>query len=206
MKALMRLALAGLMIAGGGWSIAAQAAEATASVNVRSGPGVGYAVVDVLSAGEQVDIDRCVSNGWCYVIKAGPDGWVSGRYLTDDDIGFVPLAPRPDISLSFGIPGFTITFGDGGFGTRPPRPGTTARVCFYEDVNYGGDRFCMRPGESLRRLGSWNDEISSIRVFGGAEALACRDVAFGGRCAIIDRNVRDLGFRADDTISSIRVR
>lgn len=41
-----------------------------------------------------------------------------------------------------------------------------------------------------------------LAVYG---ALVCRDVAFGGRCAAIDRNVRDLGFRANDTISSIRV-
>ena len=51
--------------------VAALAAEATSSVNVRSGPGTGYAIVDTLSAGETVDIDRCVGSGWCYVQKRG---------------------------------------------------------------------------------------------------------------------------------------
>ncbi len=66
---------------------ASLAAYATTAVNVRSGPGTQYGVVDQLSRGEYVEIDRCVQS-WCFVLKDGPDGWVSARYLTQDDDGF----------------------------------------------------------------------------------------------------------------------
>ena len=59
-------------------TIAASAAPAvaTGNVNVRSGPGTGYAVIDTLRRGEQVDVQYC-RGSWCYVEKRGPDGWVS---------------------------------------------------------------------------------------------------------------------------------
>ncbi|WP_297110631.1 SH3 domain-containing protein [uncultured Devosia sp.] len=61
---------------------AAQAAQSTASLNVRSGPSTSYRVVDVLYQGETVDVETCQS-GWCRINHNGPDGWVSARYLTD---------------------------------------------------------------------------------------------------------------------------
>src|SRR5215212_2324902 len=68
-------------------SSAALAATAfsTTSLNVRSGPGTGYAVVDRLYAGEQVTVDRCVPGyRWCHVdTAAGADGWVSAASLRD---------------------------------------------------------------------------------------------------------------------------
>lgn len=183
----------------------AQADYATANVNVRSGPGTSYRVVDVLRPGQQVDITR-QSGGWCYVVKAGPDGWVSCRYLAGGT-GSPGISVRPDVSFSFSIPGFSFFIGDGrGFDFRPVRPDYRSQVCFYEHVNYGGDRFCLRPGQSRRTLGAWNDEISSIRVLGDAEALVCQNNNYQGRCAVIDRSVRNLGPRGNDMISSIRVR
>lgn len=56
-------------------------AEATASVNVRSGPSTTYAVLDVLSPGERVDVQRC-RGSWCFVSHRGADGWVSANYLS----------------------------------------------------------------------------------------------------------------------------
>jgi uncharacterized protein YraI len=182
-------------------------AEASLSLNVRSGPGTNYRVIDTLRPGENVEITRR-SGGWCYVIKNGPDGWASCRYLVDTSRG----APRrdrgePSISFSFSIPGFGITVGDGEFDfDRPRRPDRSSRVCFYEHVGYDGDSFCMRPGESRRSLGDWNDTISSIRVRGGAEALVCEHNNYNGRCVVVDSNVSDLRPRGNDIISSIRVR
>src|SRR5690606_17121418 len=121
----------------------ASAATATSNVNVRNAP-VNGAVVDVLRAGQQVEIDRC-SGGWCYVVKPGPDGWVSASYLSndDDDDDFdEPARPsrpsRPDVSIGFSIPGFNFQIGNGGFDVRPGRPGRPGggnrgdQVCFYE--------------------------------------------------------------------------
>ncbi|HEV7275124.1 MAG TPA: SH3 domain-containing protein [Devosiaceae bacterium] len=190
---------------------AASAAEATNPLNVRSGPGVNYGVVDVIHPGQYVEVTR-TSGGWCYLQKSGPDGWASCRYLTD-----TPARPgrpgrpdrdrgQPDVGIEFSIPGFSFSFGDGDFRRPDRRPDRGGRVCFYEHVNYEGDQFCMRPGQSRSSLGDWNDTISSIRVRGGAEARVCEHNGFEGRCATIDRNVRNLGSRGNDQISSIRVR
>lgn len=189
------------------------AAQATASVNVRSGPGTNYSVVDTLFPGEQVGIRSC-SGSWCLVDNQnGPDGYVSRTYLANDDDVYVPPSnnnprPQPNVNLSFNVPGFSFSIGNGGGFTigNPPRPGSADRVCFYEDWDYQGASFCARPGERLARLGQWNDRISSIRVFGDAEAQVCVDNNFNGRCVIVDRSVRNLGNAGNDRISSIRVR
>lgn len=54
---------------------------ATNSLNIRTGPGTGYRVVDVLNRGEGVAVHHCRS-GWCKISHRGPDGWVSARYLS----------------------------------------------------------------------------------------------------------------------------
>ena len=75
-------------------------AFATSNVNVRSGPGTGYGVVDALRRGERVDIQYC-RGSWCFVQKRGPDGWVSANYLSSggggwDDDWYEPAPPpRP---------------------------------------------------------------------------------------------------------------
>lgn len=94
-----------LAVSGG----AAFAAQATGSVNVRTGPGTQYRVVDQLYRGEHVNIDAR-RGSWCHVVKSGPDGWVACSYLTSDRYYRQPpvYAPRPGVSLSFGFgfPGF----------------------------------------------------------------------------------------------------
>ena len=81
-------------------------------------------------------------------------------------------------------------------------------VCFYEDVNYGGDYFCMRTGERLNTMPrGMNDRISSIRTFGRAEAQVYRNNSLGGRSARFGDDAPDL--RQDewnDQISSVQVR
>jgi uncharacterized protein YraI len=59
----------------------ADPATATAAVNVRSGPGTSYAVIDTLYPGESVDVRNC-QGSWCYVVHSGPDGWVAAGYLS----------------------------------------------------------------------------------------------------------------------------
>jgi hypothetical protein len=82
----------------------AASAIATGNVNVRTGPGTGFRVVDTLRRGERVDVQYC-RGSWCYVEKRGPDGWVSANYLSsgrpswdddwDDDYWERPRPPRP---------------------------------------------------------------------------------------------------------------
>src|SRR5450755_19841 len=65
-----------------GAASAAQAATsyATTNVNVRSGPGTGYAVVGVLSAGSTVHVNRC-NDSWCSIQQGPVQGWASATYL-----------------------------------------------------------------------------------------------------------------------------
>ena len=72
--------LAALVLALGAGAALAAPGRATTTVNVRSGPGTSYGVVSSLSPGEAVDIQKCTA-GWCYVGKAGPNGWVAEAYL-----------------------------------------------------------------------------------------------------------------------------
>ena len=111
--------------------------EATASVNVRTGPGTSYRVVDTLYAGEQVNIETCRSSGWCYITHSGPDGWVSARYLSndggdygDDDDDIVVRPPNISFSFSFGRGnGFSIGV--------PPRGSQRDLVCLVTFYNRG---------------------------------------------------------------------
>jgi hypothetical protein len=85
---------------------------------------------------------------------------------------------------------------------RPPSAG----ACFYEDINYGGRYFCVRPGEVLRSLPSgMNDRISSIRVYGRVQVTVFRD-HLSGRSARFSADVHDLRRQGwNDTISSLEV-
>ena len=86
---------------------------------------------------------------------------------------------------------------------RPPQNG----ACFFEDRDFGGRYFCVRPGDDLRSLPSgMNDRISSIRLLGASEVTVFKDKDMHGRTAHFTRDVIDL--RSDgwnDTISSIAI-
>jgi uncharacterized protein YraI len=81
-KTVLTVGLAVIALAGSAASALAASAYATSNVNVRSGPGGGYEVVDNLRRGERVEIDRCRGN-WCLVYGRSTEGWVSASYLGD---------------------------------------------------------------------------------------------------------------------------
>lgn len=98
-RKLIASALATLAVLATTAAASAAPAFAASNVNVRSGPGTGYAIVDALRRGEQVDVQYC-RGSWCFVQKRGPDGWVSSNYLTSgggwDDDWYEPAPPpRP---------------------------------------------------------------------------------------------------------------
>ena len=49
---------------------------AKGNINVRSGPGIGYSIVDRLKSAEYVIVLSCGAS-WCTVHNIGPDGYVS---------------------------------------------------------------------------------------------------------------------------------
>ncbi len=89
-------------------------------------------------------------------------------------------------------------------GGRAPRDG----ACFYEDANYRGDYFCLGTGDDARSLSSaMNDRVSSIRIYGDAEATVYEDSRYRGDSQRFRRDVRDLrDERWNDKISSAQVR
>lgn len=186
----------------------AQAYEAfaTTALNVRTGPGTNYPVIAALSANQVVEVSGCnSSNTWCQVTATNIRGWASARYLRPIDDGRPSPAPapspapnQPDIGFSINTPNFNLSIGN----NRPPQPAPGGRVCFYEEFNYGGRSFCAAANDNERFLGNfWNDRIRSARVEGNVSATVCTSSNFNGRCAVIDRSVRNLGMLSDDISS-----
>jgi hypothetical protein len=78
-------------------------------------------------------------------------------------------------------------------------------ACFYMDSDYGGDSFCMDAGQGIRDVEPrYNDEISSIRVFGKARVVIFEHKNFGGASSVISSDVPGLG-GWNDKITSIRI-
>jgi len=72
---------------------------------------------------------------------------------------------------------------------RPPKAG----ACFYKDSNYRGDYFCLKLGENWRSMPpGFNDKITAIRLFNGAEVRIFGDDNFRGINSRIRRDVTDL--------------
>jgi uncharacterized protein YraI len=59
---------------------AASAAVVTDNLNLRSGPGIRYAVIDAMPAGASVRVHSC-SASWCRVAWNGQEGYASRNYL-----------------------------------------------------------------------------------------------------------------------------
>jgi hypothetical protein len=102
------LAAAALMAAAG--SAAAAPGVATGNVNLRTGPGAGYARIATIPAGARVNVFRCAR--WCEVAYAGQRGWASASYIararTAPPRGAYPVLP--DKSLCHGPQAWSIPY------------------------------------------------------------------------------------------------
>ncbi|GAB4572460.1 MAG: hypothetical protein Kow0077_11960 [Anaerolineae bacterium] len=72
-------------------------AQTTAGVNVRSGPGTGYAVIGSLLAGTELDITgRNADNSWFRVPYYNAEGWIFGGLLNvTGDVNTLPVINVP---------------------------------------------------------------------------------------------------------------
>ncbi len=188
-------------------------AEATSSVNVRSGPGTEFDVVDTLYDGENVEVVECTaSETWCRITHSGPDGWVSRSYLDapsngGPEIEFGVTIPLPGGgSITFGTPGYIEGDGDGdGDGDGGPPPGPP-QVCVYDLPNYAGTNICVDTGVSAANVtGFWNNRVTSLRVTGGASVRFCQNPNFGGFCNTFSNDVPLLGAPLNNNASSYDV-
>jgi peptidase inhibitor family I36 len=80
-------------------------------------------------------------------------------------------------------------------------------ACFFKDPDFKGDYFCVADGAEVAALSDdTNDEVSSIRVIGGAEVTVFADARFTGNSTRFAGDVRDLKTENwDDKVSSLRV-
>lgn len=179
----------------------------TGNVNVRSGPGTNYGVVDVVARGQQVDVQQC-QGSWCYIAKPGPDGWVSASFLSA--AGGTPVNPsQPGISFGFNIGpnGPSINIGVGNQ-TPPPRPPVVedpyyGEVCFFDRTRFRGESFCLEAGDRTSNLGNWADRVSSIENPDGLQVQVCSESSYRN-CRTYSTSASSLG-DFDDYIVSVRV-
>ncbi len=94
------------------------------------------------------------------------------------------------------------------------RPNPRAGACFYADLNFRGNHFCVRHGDRLTSLpGNFGDNITSIQVFGRGSVRVFDDRNFRGPSTVFRGSVPDLrtyrsrpGHTWNDRISSIQLR
>jgi uncharacterized protein YraI len=193
-------------------AVLATPAQSTTALNVRSGPGTSYGVVDTLTPGEHVEVNECATNGWCYIEHSGPDGWVSSTYLAPIGSGGSPA--DPDCSFSFSIgpsgPSLSINCGDGPVPTPTPTPPAptppTGNVaCFYTGANYTGSEFCHGPATLNTLDATFNDNIASVDLHGSAKARLCRNANMGGICLNVTSDAPILPITLRNRASSLRV-
>jgi uncharacterized protein YraI len=107
----LTLAAGALMLSAG----AASAAVVTGDLNLRTGPGTNYRVIDMMPAGARVDVLSCTGS-WCRVNFRGEVGFASASYLgrgapvyaaAPPPVYVAPppvyVAPPPVITFGFGI-------------------------------------------------------------------------------------------------------
>ena len=210
LRALLAASLALIGLAG-----AAQATDAQARVelNVRTGPGTGYGVIDTLDAGERVEVIECNRQRWCYIDQAGPNGWVSSSYL---DMRPEDRRPGRNCRLEFNLDGdgpqLSVVCDAAGGGTPPapgpapaPTPGGRDRVCFYDDADFAGDKFCRADGRIDQLPARFDNKISSIRVHGNVRAQVCSEPNLRGFCWVVSEDARILGPLSNNKISSVAI-
>lgn len=95
----------GVLLASAGAAVAAPAVV-TGDLNLRSGPGTGYRVIDTMPAGATVNVRGC-SGSWCRVAWGGTVGYASASYLGLGGPVYaaapppVYVAPPPVVSFGF---------------------------------------------------------------------------------------------------------
>ncbi|MGV3649866.1 MAG: peptidase inhibitor family I36 protein [Devosia sp.] len=222
---LIRVTLASVALLALGGGARAVEAVATTNVNVRTGPGTTFSIVDRMIPGERVDIRECTAANWCFVDREGADGWVSSTYLTAPPAA--PPAPPPGAPPASGEDcSFGFTLGPGGpnlsincgTGTPPAPPGPPSppvpppappsagdEACFYTGTNYSGAERCFGEGTFNTLPPQINDRISSLRLYGDAQVELCVNPNLGGACRSFDVDTPNLPPQINDRASSASV-
>jgi len=76
-------------------------------------------------------------------------------------------------------------------GDRGPGYGYGSKLTLYSGPNFTGEAFQTRD-EVTNLPRRYNDQALSLRIEGRGAWTVCADSDFGGRCEVIDHDVRDL--------------
>jgi hypothetical protein len=189
-------ALAALAVAAGtSAAFAAPNAIADGDYELRKSPKNSAAKVNFVEDGEPLTITECTKT-WCYAKVPGPDGWIRidrVEFLDEDE----------DYDDDYDDGGFVI----GKPGGKPGQGGgNKPQACFFADENYGGQSFCVGAGKSVGNVGAaWNDQITSIKLYGGAAVEVCEDEQFSGSCVGVGKSTPNVGWQWNDTVTSLSV-
>jgi hypothetical protein len=147
----------------------------------RGAVGSGESTINLQSCGSEIRVD--------------PQG---GLVCDGPGVNRPPPGRPPGGGYDPGPPG-------GGYDPRPPGGGRWSAT-LYEGSRFRG-RYIVVTGDTPNLDGSgMNDRVGSIR-FGARSGpwLVCSKAGFKGRCAAVDRDVRDTGrLGMGDAISSLR--
>ena len=91
-----------------------------------------------------------------------------------------------------------------GAATTPVSP-AAGQVCFFTDINYGGNSMCASASSSWVGT-AWNDVISSVKVAAGTQVVLYGDVNYGGSALTLTADTPNLGASDfNDAASSYRI-
>ncbi len=193
----IRIWLAGLSLLLASFGFHAQAQEFTRGVDVAGSTATIWFKPNVTI--QWVDVHYTLAGGAQQNFRMTYNGGTA-RY--EKSVSPVSAGQVLNYSYTYGDPGrdsawFSTTIGNS---TTP-----TGRVCFYENVNYGGASFCSDVDSSWVGT-AWNDRASSVKVVSGYQAQLFRDVNYGGGTVTVSGNVPDLSAQGfNDAVSSFKV-
>ena len=193
----IRIWLAGLSLLLASVGFHAQAQEFTRGVDVAGSTSTIWFKPNVTI--QWVDVHYTLAGGAQQNFRMTYNGGTA-RY--EKSVSPVSAGQVLNYSYTYGDPGrdsawFSTTIGNS---TTP-----TGRVCFYENVNYGGASFCSDVDSSWVGT-AWNDRASSVKVVSGYQAQLFRDVNYGGGTVTVSGNVPDLSAQGfNDAVSSFKV-
>lgn len=67
-------------------------------INVRSGPGTDYGVVDVLDQGDTIEVTGTTNGDWTEIIYNGASCWVNSAYVSDTEVAAYDDSSSQDVT------------------------------------------------------------------------------------------------------------
>ncbi len=154
---------------------------------------------------DKISSFRVIGNVEVMVFKDARFKGPSGRFLTD--VRDLRRDGWNDRISSLRVTNVSVAWDRDRFPVWGRQAMPTEGACFYRDVDFRGDYFCVPRGASYAMMpAGFNDQISSIRVIRAGGVLIFVDRDFGGGVARVTSDAPDLRRGVwSDRISSIRV-